>query len=121
MNTTNAMTTDIEGIRERAAAATPGHWGTHRDLGGTYTVQAQPRTTPTGTENEGDIAAFATDRTEAESYANSRFVAHARQDVPALLAVIDHLKEKHAEALALAMRRGEEISRLEGQLRATAS
>ncbi len=83
---------DLDAIEKRANAATPGHWGSHRDLGGTYTVQAQPRTTPTGTENGGDIAAFAADRPEAESYANSRFVAHARQDVPALVGRVRELE-----------------------------
>lgn len=78
------LTTDIDAIRARAAAATPGPWGLE------------------GGGEEGPL-----------------FLAHARADVDALLAVVDHLRDKHAEAQALAMRRGEENMRLRGELRTT--
>lgn len=118
MSTTNAMTTDIEGIRERAAAATPGPWEVTADGG---TIRADY---PSGTP--GDCAVIVEDSRDFHDPDGPRtedmeFLAAARQDVPALLAVIDHLTEKHAEALALAMRRGEEISRLHGELRAATS
>lgn len=38
--------------------------------------------------------------------------ANAPKDVAALLAVVHHLKEKHAGVQTLSMRRGEEITRL---------
>ncbi|MFE1205681.1 hypothetical protein ACFW5V_28755 [Streptomyces sp. NPDC058762] len=81
----------LAAIQARADAATPGPWGTYRGLNARYTVQARPRTTRNGMENDGDIATLPTDRTDADSYANARFLAHAREDVPALLAEIQRL------------------------------
>lgn len=83
-------------IAARAAAASRGPWGSHRALNGAYTIQARPRTTRYGMESDGDIATLAADRTDAESYANARFIAHARADVPALLAEVQHLRGQQA-------------------------
>lgn len=84
MNTASAMTTDLEAIRERARAATPGPWAP--DPGAPF--------------------------------GSSEFFIHARQDVDTLLAMVDHLRAKHAETHATSMRRGEEIARLRGELNA---
>ncbi|MGQ4437996.1 hypothetical protein ACN6LI_003362 [Streptomyces violaceoruber] len=85
-------------IAARNEAATPGPWGSHRDLNAAYTIQARPRTTRNGMENDGIIATLPTDRTDAENYANARFIAHAREDVEALLAENAHLREERDEA-----------------------
>lgn len=105
MSTTNAMTTDIDAIRKRVDAATPGPWVTGDRIG---LESWQAVLSPTGRMVGLDW--------DQSGKADAAFIASAREDVPALLAVIDHLKEKHAGALALAMRRGEEISRLHGEL-----
>ncbi|WP_431870864.1 hypothetical protein [Nocardiopsis eucommiae] len=47
-------------------------------------------------------------------------VMYGPDDREALLAMVDHLMAKHAEVQALSMRRGEEISRLHGELSAKA-
>jgi 4-hydroxyphenylpyruvate dioxygenase-like putative hemolysin len=91
---------DLDAILARAAAATPGPWGTQRDLAGAYTVQARPRTTRYGMENDGDIATLAADRTDAENYANARFIAHAPADVKAMAAEIRCLRAELAAAHA---------------------
>jgi hypothetical protein len=44
-------------------------------------------------ETDGDIAALAAGRSDAESYANARFIAHAPADVDALLAEVRRLRE----------------------------
>ncbi|WP_046248086.1 hypothetical protein [Streptomyces sp. MBT28] len=85
-------------IAARAAAATRGPWGSHRDLDAVYTVQARPRTTRHGMENDGIIAALPADRADAESYANARFLAHAREDVPALLAELAAVRAERDQA-----------------------
>jgi hypothetical protein len=80
-------------IAARAEAATPGPWGSHRDLAGVYTVQVNPRVIPGfGSVTEGDVAQILT-REDDKAYANVRFIAHAREDVPALLARIAELED----------------------------
>ena len=83
---------NLDEITARAKAATPGPWGTHRDLAAVYTVQARPRTTLDGMENDGNIATLPLDRTDTENYANASFIAHAREDVEALLAEVHRLR-----------------------------
>jgi hypothetical protein len=94
---------NLDPIEARAAAATPGPWGTQRDLAGAYTVQARPRTTRYGMENDGDIATLAADRTDADNYANARFIAHAPADVKAMAAEIRRLRAELATARSQAI------------------
>jgi hypothetical protein len=47
-------------------------------------------------ENDGDIATLAADRTDAENYANARFIAHAPADVKAMAAEIRRLRAELA-------------------------
>jgi hypothetical protein len=93
----------LDAIEARANATTPGPWGTHRDLTAAYTVQARPRLTRNGTDHEGDIATLTPGRTDDESYANARFIAHAPEDVRALLAEIRRLHAELASARAAAI------------------
>ncbi len=88
----------LDQIAARAQAATPGLWGSYRDLDGVYTIQARPRISRHGQETDGDIATLAAGRSESESYANARFIAHAREDVPALLAEVRRLRAEVADA-----------------------
>ena len=106
---TTSQPIDLDAIQARANAATPGPWGSHRDLNAVYTVQARPRTTRDGMENDGAIATLAAGRTDAESYANARFIAAAREDVDALVAEVRRLRavldaEKSAHLFTLRQR-----------------
>jgi hypothetical protein len=79
-------------IRAREEAATPGHWGTCYDGQGTYTVQAQPRLIPAeGNVNAGTVATLVGEHGDSQTYANARFTAHAREDVPFLLDLVAEL------------------------------
>jgi hypothetical protein len=89
---------NLDEIEARRAAATEGPWGTHRDLAAVYTVQARPRTTRNGMENDGDIATLAPNRTDAESYANAAFIAHAPEDIRALVEENRRLRAELAAA-----------------------
>jgi len=98
--TSQPLTTQqLDDIASRVNAVTPGLWGTHRDLTAAYTVQARPRLTRNGTDHEGDIATLTPGRTDAESYANARFIAHAPEDVRVLLAEIRRLRARIWEEL----------------------
>lgn len=114
---TNPITdAQLDEIDARHNAATPGPWGSHRDLDGVYTIQARPRVTCAGMETDGDIATLAAGRTDAESYANARFIGHAREDVPALLAEVRRLRDKAREYGELAARRESELIFLRGRM-----
>lgn len=73
---------DVDAIRARAATATPGPWGTRPiDDGGAFLVR-NPQVSGTGL-------------VEFDRPADAQFIAHARTDIPALLAALDRL---HAPA-----------------------
>jgi hypothetical protein len=85
------MTDRIEEIRARVDAATPGPWGTSRDLNGTYTIKHGTRITrEEGFGSDGDVAVLAGD--EQAAYSNGSFIARAREDVPFLLDRIAQLE-----------------------------
>lgn len=71
---------DLAAIRERAESATPGPW------------VAIPNVRPAVVSDDGD--GYWTDVADAfEEEADAEFVAHAREDVPALLAEVDRLRD----------------------------
>lgn len=79
-------------IRDREQAATDGHWGTYYDGKGTYTVEAQPCLIPgQGNVNAGTVATLVGEHGDSQTYANARFTAHARDDVPFLLDLVTEL------------------------------
>ncbi|MEW1565767.1 hypothetical protein AB0454_22610 [Streptomyces sp. NPDC093509] len=86
-------------IRGRADAATPGHWGTDYDGKGTYVIHSRLRTTPKeGMASDGVVASLVGQHGDQQTYANARFTAHARDDVPFLLDRVTEL-EQHAGEL----------------------
>ncbi|WP_435110130.1 hypothetical protein [Nocardiopsis synnemataformans] len=94
MSTTNAMTIDIESIRERAEAATEGPWDVTSD-GGTIRTDY-----PSGTP--GDCTVIVEDSRDFHDPDGPRtedmwFLAAARQDIPALLAEVDRLHARVAD------------------------
>lgn len=86
-------------IRAREAAATPGHWGTHYDGQGTYSIEAQPRLIPGhGNTSEGLIATIReADDDPAQAYRNAEFIARGRTDFHTLLNEVDRLRARVAE------------------------
>jgi alpha-ketoglutarate-dependent taurine dioxygenase len=91
----------IAEIRAREQAATPGRWGTEYDGEGTYYVHARLRTTPEeGMASDGVVAELHGEHGDGQAYANARFTAHARADVPFLLdrvAVLEELVKQLAD------------------------
>lgn len=79
----------LDEFRGFEAAATPGPWGSARDLAGVYMVQARPRVIPgVGMGSDGDVAVIRPVGSDGETYANARFIAMAREAAPALLAEV---------------------------------
>lgn len=103
-------------IREREAAATAGPWGTyHENPMSEYSrlidIAADLEETNTGYRCRRYIGQLESDQIDNDpahkdwraeqdndqSAADAEFIAHARQDVPALLAEIDRLRKQNAE------------------------
>jgi hypothetical protein len=107
MTTTPDTSTRIDEIRAREQAATPGHWGTYYDGKGTYTVQAQPRLIPgTGNVTAGDVATLSGEHGDGQTYADARFIGHAREDVPYLLDRVAELEAQVTRVRAWATSHG---------------
>lgn len=84
----NARDKRIQEIRERHAASTPGEWvATHRHSQCTADDDEQ---SGLGLEIQGPPEA--SNRGQFERGADARFIAHAHQDVPFLLAEIERLE-----------------------------
>lgn len=77
---------DLEAIRARAAAASEGPWLAITDNGRKNGIGIVGQQSQRGTGRA--IAVFA-DSNSAQRNADAEFTAHARDDVPALLAVIE--------------------------------
>lgn len=79
-------------IRAREQAATDGHWGTYYDGNGTYTIEAQPHLIiGQGNVSAGTVATLVGEHADGQTYANARFMAYAREDVPFLLDLVAEL------------------------------
>ena len=92
------MTPGIEQIRAREQAATPGPWEWATDKGAPDYVQLY--STAEIDEYEADILS-ADGGDVLLSAADADFIAHARTDIPALLAAIDELTAQRDAVLAL--------------------
>ena len=93
----------IDEIRGRHEAATPGPYGTRRDLDGTYTIQHGTFVTAKdGCGSDGDVAVLVGD--EQTAYRNGTFLARAREDVPYLLNRVAELEAALGRADGLADR-----------------
>ncbi|MEU0836094.1 hypothetical protein [Streptomyces sp. NPDC005969] len=83
--------THIEEIRARHQAATPGPWGTSRNLNGAYTIKHGTYITgEDGFGSDGEVAVLVGG--EQVAYSNGSFIARAREDVPFLLDRIAELE-----------------------------
>lgn len=93
-------------IRERAAAATPGPWGTYDDGTGRYDIAAELQDTGHGftcrrqvaqtvdepIDNDPAHRDWDADEDDDQIFADAEFIAHAREDLPALLAEVERLR-----------------------------
>lgn len=97
---------ELATIKARAEAATPGPWKLDDYIGlESYTVcldyvpENQNRTTGYGAGSEGTAICVLDDEmyfeysSDTERLANAEFIAHAREDVPALVAEVERLQE----------------------------
>ncbi|GAA2485103.1 hypothetical protein GCM10010406_21700 [Streptomyces thermolineatus] len=91
MSDRNTEAERLDQTRARAEAATPGPWGTYRDLNGAYTIQARVRTTAHGMVTDGAVAEILAD-SDDQGYSDAQFIAEAREDVPFLLAEVERLR-----------------------------
>ena len=78
----------IAEIRVRAEAATPGAWRDDRRADGVPAV------------HNGKVRICDTYRADGQSVLNAEFIAHAREDIPALLAEVERLRTAE-ESLAV--------------------
>ncbi|MER5503156.1 hypothetical protein ACFYXP_39745 [Streptomyces sp. NPDC002466] len=93
-----SVTTRIAEIRAREQAATTGHWGTHYDGKGTYSISAGLRPTTAGTVCDAIVAEIRGEHGDGQAYDDARFIAHAREDLAFLLDRVAELEEALAEA-----------------------
>jgi signal transduction histidine kinase len=126
-------------IRGRETAATKGPWGTYDDGTGRIDIAADLEDTGHGytcrrgiaqtdddpIDNDPTHADWDEDTDLAQSEADAQFIAHARTDVPTLLAEIDRLQaERHTtnealdDAVAAIRAKDQRIAELEQQLAA---
>ena len=78
------MTLDLPAIRARAEAATPGPWSLQEsNQGGAILLR--------GLENDNRLRRHPQSHLQVVPEADAVFVAHAREDVPALLAEVERL------------------------------
>lgn len=86
---------DLEAIKARAEAATPGPWDSRRsewaDDPDLMTVDGEPAGDPWWVHHDGWIDADDTGLFMSE--ADAAFIAHARTDVPALVAEVERLRD----------------------------
>lgn len=84
----------LEAIRKRVEAATPGPWNWRKLDGEPFETEMPSLVSPEGDVMDfGYCATFYPVQGTPPEDADAEFIAHAREDVPALLAEIEHLKE----------------------------
>lgn len=107
------MSLDLDAIRARAAAATPGPWWAATDEVG-FCLNDQPHAfvyTPSGDSHD-VIALTGMIGEHHASHPDAEFIAAARADVPALLAEVDRLRFERDALAADADRAIGQIERL---------
>src|SRR3990167_4814784 len=97
---------NLASIRERCAKATPGPWIADEDGAITADTQAVARVYQSADLPcvEEDDPAFV-----AELEANTAFIAHAREDIPALLTEVERLQAHVSSPVAAPRLSGEDV------------
>ena len=80
---------DLQAIRDREAKATPGPWYPGENSQRQYNVY--------GPNHEDITPAFTDDTFASMQQDDTVFIAHARADIPALLAEVERLRNKLAD------------------------
>lgn len=101
----------LDEIEKRAQAATPGAWGSKKDVGDRFYVHAPSY----------GIRDFCCLSGGFERREDAEFIAHAREDIPRLTAEVRRLSKKLEEARQSNKSKDNEIECLSGNLRVTAS
>lgn len=89
------MTLDLEAIKARAAAATPGPWTGHEEAGRVIVSASNSDLSLLALDVDGTAIVF--------SHADHAFICHARTDIPALVAEVERLIP-HRQAVAAVFR-----------------
>ncbi|GIM45942.1 hypothetical protein DNHGIG_14910 [Collibacillus ludicampi] len=89
----------LQAIRERVNRATPGPWSIHReDVGDDVVfyvptmIKSEKRTI---VDSDGGLISWSEPCTSEQVEADAEFIAHAREDVPALLNEVERLEEEN--------------------------
>jgi hypothetical protein len=86
----------IAEIESRAAAATPGPWATDEDIGGCVAAEH-----PDFRSYWTDVICITRDSVTKRKVANAVFIAHARTDIPALIAALRAAQARVSELEAV--------------------
>jgi hypothetical protein len=98
---TRLAPTEEAEIRERVQEASPGRWGTSRDLAGVYAIHSNLRSDAYGFYSDGVIAVITEEPNDGgRAYRNSKFLSRARDDMAAVLAELDAVRGERDAARA---------------------
>ena len=90
---------DLEAIKARAAAATEGPWEWDDSTIGQHWSRPQPWATVVDDEVKCGDYCYGGSSSPIKSDADGQFLAHAREDIPALVAEVERLCEERDEYL----------------------
>ena len=88
---------DLEAIKARAAAATEGPWEWDDPTIGQHWSRPEPWATVVDDEVNCGGYCYGGSSSPIKSDADGQFIAHAREDIPALVAEVERLREEREE------------------------
>ena len=88
---------DLEAIKARAAAATEGPWEWDDPTIGQHWSRPEPWATVVDDEVNCGGYCYGGSSSPIKSDADGQFIAHAREDIPVLLAEVERLREEREE------------------------
>ena len=88
---------DLEAIKARAAAATEGPWEWDDPTIGQHWSSPEPWATVVDDEVNCGGYCYGGSSSPIKSDADGQFIAHAREDIPALVAEVERLREEREE------------------------
>ena len=97
----DAASLDLEAIKARATAATEGPWEWDDPTIGQHWSRPQPWATVVDDEVECGGYCYGGSSSPIKSDADGQFLAHAREDIPALVAEVERLRTLHKDRAAL--------------------
>ena len=97
----DAASLDLEAIKARAAAATEGPWEWDDPTIGQHWSRPQPWATVVDDEVKCGDYCYGGSSSPIKSDADGQFLAHAREDIPALVTEVERLRTLHKDRAAL--------------------